>query len=107
MEVHFKKEEPIMQHDFPEYKAHKEEHSYVTQEAYDLYMKYKKGDQSIAFNTGAGLKPNVLLAQNKQNKISRFIVLKKSNSIVNLSSHHCLFPSCLSNGIKIQRKSKL
>ncbi len=52
MEVHFKKEEPIMQYDFPEYKAHKEEHSYVTQEIYDLYMKYKKGDQSIALNTG-------------------------------------------------------
>ena len=53
MEVDFKKEEDlIMQHDFPEYKAHKEEHSYVTQEIYDLYMKYKKGDQSIALNTG-------------------------------------------------------
>tara|TARA_B100001971_G_scaffold147523_1_gene136532 strand:+ start:129 stop:371 length:243 start_codon:yes stop_codon:yes gene_type:complete len=56
MEVHFKKEEPIMQHDFPEYKAHKEEHSYVTQEIYDLYMKYKKGDESTSFMVASLIK---------------------------------------------------
>ena len=57
IEIHFEKEQELMMlHGFPEYKAHKEEHDYINQEVYDLYMKYKKGDESTAFMLGSLMK---------------------------------------------------
>ncbi len=50
IEVHFNREEELMmQHDFSEYNAHKEEHSYLTQEVLNLYMRFMKGDEDTAF----------------------------------------------------------
>ena len=50
IDVHFKREEELMmQHDYSEYKAHKEEHSYIADEVYDLYMKHMKGEENVAF----------------------------------------------------------
>ena len=57
IEVHFNREEELlMQHDCPEYKAQKEEHSFITQEVYDLYMKHMKGEENAAFMVASLMK---------------------------------------------------